>query len=201
MNTSAWSLLALFLVVLGLLAWPLGRCAGGAVRRPRCRAGCSASKRRSTGWPACRAGAVDALAQLRAGAARLQCARRARRLRACSACKAVLPLNPAGMAAVSPDSSFNTAVSFVTNTNWQGYAGESTMSYLTQMLGAHGAELPLGRHRHRGGLRAGARLRGARAPTARASVGNFWVDVTRITALAAAAAVVRASRCSSRARA
>ena len=47
----------------------------------------------------------------------------------------VLPLNPAGMAAVSPDSSFNTAVSFATNTNWQGYVGEATLSYLTQMLG------------------------------------------------------------------
>ena len=45
-----------------------------------------------------------------------------------------LPLNPQAMANVTPDSSFNTAVSFVTNTNWQGYAGESTMSYLTQML-------------------------------------------------------------------
>jgi len=46
----------------------------------------------------------------------------------------VLPLNPQGLAAVSADSSFNTAVSFATNTNWQGYGGESTMSYLTQML-------------------------------------------------------------------
>ena len=46
----------------------------------------------------------------------------------------VLPLNPAGLGAVSSDSSFNTAVSFATNTNWQGYGGESTMSYLTQML-------------------------------------------------------------------
>ena len=46
----------------------------------------------------------------------------------------VLPLNPPGMAAVSADSAFNTAVSFVTNTNWQGYGGEATMSYLTQML-------------------------------------------------------------------
>ena len=46
-----------------------------------------------------------------------------------------LPLNPQQMVAVSPDSSFNTATSFATNTNWQGYAGESTMSYLTQMLG------------------------------------------------------------------
>ena len=48
--------------------------------------------------------------------------------------QADLPLNPQGMGAVSPDSAFNTAVSFVTNTNWQGYGGESTMSYLTQML-------------------------------------------------------------------
>ena len=47
----------------------------------------------------------------------------------------VLPLNPEHMLAVSPDSSFNTAVSFVTNTNWQGYGGEATMSYLTQMTG------------------------------------------------------------------
>src|SRR5487761_2107538 len=46
----------------------------------------------------------------------------------------VLPLNPQGYGAVSPDSAFNTAVSFVTNTDWQGYSGETTMSYLTQML-------------------------------------------------------------------
>ena len=46
-----------------------------------------------------------------------------------------LPLNPQQFANVTPDSSFNTAVSFATNTNWQGYSGESTMSYLTQMLG------------------------------------------------------------------
>ena len=47
----------------------------------------------------------------------------------------MLPLNPQKVPAVSPDSSFNTAVSFITNTNWQGYGGESTMSYLTQMAG------------------------------------------------------------------
>jgi len=46
-----------------------------------------------------------------------------------------LPLNPQHMPAVTPDSSFNTAISFATNTNWQGYGGESTLSYLTQMLG------------------------------------------------------------------
>ena len=49
--------------------------------------------------------------------------------------QAWLPLNPQKFAALSPDSAFNTAVSFITNTNWQGYAGESTMSYLTQMAG------------------------------------------------------------------
>ncbi|WP_197485140.1 potassium-transporting ATPase subunit KdpA, partial [Methylomonas koyamae] len=47
----------------------------------------------------------------------------------------VLPLNPQALPAVAPDSAFNTAVSFATNTNWQGYSGEATMSYLTQMLG------------------------------------------------------------------
>ena len=61
-----------------------------------------------------------------------------------------LPLNPQGMVAVSPDSSFNTAVSFATNTNWQGYGGETTMSYLTQMAGAHRAELRVGGDRHGG---------------------------------------------------
>ena len=49
--------------------------------------------------------------------------------------QAVLPFNPAGQSAVAPDLSFNTAVSFITNTNWQNYGGESTMSYLVQMLG------------------------------------------------------------------
>ena len=46
----------------------------------------------------------------------------------------ILPLNPMGMAAVTADSAFNTAISFATNTNWQGYGGESTMSYFTQMI-------------------------------------------------------------------
>jgi K+-transporting ATPase ATPase A chain len=49
--------------------------------------------------------------------------------------QAWLPLNPQHFANVSPDSAFNTAISFITNTNWQGYSGESTMSYLTQMSG------------------------------------------------------------------
>jgi len=49
--------------------------------------------------------------------------------------QALLPLNPQGLGAVTPDSSFNTAVSFTTNTNWQSYVGETTMSYLSQMVG------------------------------------------------------------------
>jgi K+-transporting ATPase ATPase A chain len=88
-----------------------------------------------------------------------------------------LPLNPQQFVNVSPDSSFNTAVSFVTNTNWQGYAGESTMSYLTQMVGlavqnflcaASGIVVAL------------ALIRGFARHTVQ-SIGNFWADVTRAT--------------------
>jgi potassium-transporting ATPase potassium-binding subunit len=91
--------------------------------------------------------------------------------------QAYLPLNPAHMSAVTPDSSFNTAVSFITNTNWQGYGGESTMSYLTQMLGlavqnflsaASGIAVVL------------ALIRGFRQKQSR-TLGNFWVDLTRST--------------------
>ncbi|MGC1376240.1 MAG: potassium-transporting ATPase subunit KdpA [Anaerolineales bacterium] len=91
--------------------------------------------------------------------------------------QAGLPLNPAGLAAVSPDSSWNTAVSFATNTNWQGYGGEVTMSYLTQMLAltvqnfvsaATGMAVLI------------ALIRGiARHTTDK--IGNFWVDLTRTT--------------------
>jgi K+-transporting ATPase ATPase A chain len=88
-----------------------------------------------------------------------------------------LPFNPAGMAAVSPDSSFNTSVSFNTNTNWQGYAGESTMSYLTQMLAltvqnfvsaAMGMAVLI------------ALIRGFVRQSMQ-TLGNFWVDMTRGT--------------------
>jgi K+-transporting ATPase ATPase A chain len=89
----------------------------------------------------------------------------------------VLPLNPQGLGAVTPDSSFNTAVSFATNTNWQGYGGETTMSYLTQMLGltvqnfvsaATGMAVLV------------ALIRGFARKNAQ-GVGNFWVDMTRST--------------------
>src|ERR1700723_4008844 len=88
-----------------------------------------------------------------------------------------LPLNPQAFVNVSPDSSFNTAVSFVTNTNWQGYSGESTMSYLTQMVAlavqnflcsATGIVVVM------------ALIRGFARHTAQ-SIGNFWTDLTRVT--------------------
>ncbi len=88
-----------------------------------------------------------------------------------------LPFNPAGMASVDPNLAFNTATSFVTNTNWQNYGGESTMSYLVQMAGltvqnfvsaATGIAIAM------------ALIRGFARASGR-SVGNFWVDMTRAT--------------------
>jgi K+-transporting ATPase ATPase A chain len=89
----------------------------------------------------------------------------------------VLPLNPQGLGAVSPDSAFNTAVSFATNTNWQGYGGETTMSYLTQMLAltvqnfvsaATGMAILV------------ALIRGLSRKQVE-TIGNFWVDLVRST--------------------
>ncbi len=88
-----------------------------------------------------------------------------------------LPLNPQGLGAITPDSSWNTAVSFASNTNWQGYGGEATMSYLTQMLGmtvqnfvsaATGMAVLI------------ALIRGIVRHNTKA-IGNFWVDLTRTT--------------------
>ncbi len=88
-----------------------------------------------------------------------------------------LPLNPQAFSNVSPDSAFNTAISFATNTNWQGYGGETTMSYLTQMLAlavqnflsaATGIVVVI------------ALIRGFGRHSAK-TVGNAWVDLTRIT--------------------
>lgn len=91
--------------------------------------------------------------------------------------QAILPLNPQGLGAVTPDSAWNTAVSFASNTNWQGYGGEVTMSYLTQMLGltvqnfvsaATGIAVLI------------ALIRGITRHTTQ-EIGNFWVDITRST--------------------
>ena len=89
----------------------------------------------------------------------------------------VLPLNPRGFDAVAPDLAFNTSSSFITNTNWQNYSGETTMSHLTQMLGltvhnflSAATGLAMAFALARGFVRSSAQ-----------TVGNFWVDVTRIT--------------------
>jgi K+-transporting ATPase ATPase A chain len=88
----------------------------------------------------------------------------------------LLPLNPQGFGAVSPDLAFNTAVSFTTNTNWQNYGGESTLSYFSQMVGlvfhnfvsaATGIAI------------AAALVRGIARHTAK-TIGNFWVDLVRV---------------------
>jgi len=86
-----------------------------------------------------------------------------------------LPFNPQGMTAVAPDLTFNTAISFITNTNWQNYGGESTMSYLVQMLGlTHQNFLSAAT----GIVLAVALIRGFARASAR-TIGNFWVDITR----------------------
>lgn len=89
----------------------------------------------------------------------------------------VLPLNPQAFGAVTPDSSFNTAISFVTNTNWQGYGGETTMSYLSQMLGLAVQNFLSAAT---GIAVAWALIRGLARRTS-ATIGNVWVDVTRAT--------------------
>jgi K+-transporting ATPase ATPase A chain len=89
----------------------------------------------------------------------------------------VLPLNPQGLGAVTPDSSWNTAVSFATNTNWQGYAGEVTLSYLPQMLGLAVQNFVSAAM----GLAVlAAFIRGVARHSAK-TIGNFWVDLTRST--------------------
>ena len=99
----------------------------------------------------------------------------------------ILPLNPQKFAAVGADLAFNTAASFTTNTNWQNYGGEATMSYLTQMAGlayhnfasaAVGIALAI------------AFIRGI-ARREKETIGNFWVDLTRDHALGAAAGLHR----------
>jgi K+-transporting ATPase ATPase A chain len=89
----------------------------------------------------------------------------------------VLPLNPQAFGAVTPDSSFNTAISFATNTNWQGYGGESTMSYLTQMLGLNVQNFLSAA----AGMAVLIALLRAFMRKQAATIGNFWVDLTRST--------------------
>ncbi|MDE3010270.1 MAG: potassium-transporting ATPase subunit KdpA [Pseudomonadota bacterium] len=178
MSAPSWILLVAYLVVLLLLSWPLGiflqRVADGDLPRwLRPLQGLESLLYRAAGVDsshgmAWRQYAVGLLAFNVLGLVVTYALQRT---------QALLPLNPQGMAAVSPDSAFNTAVAFVTNTDWQGYAGEGTMSYLTQMLAltvqnffsaATGIVVVI------------ALIRGFVARSA-GSLGNFWVDVTRTT--------------------
>ncbi|MBP7492030.1 MAG: potassium-transporting ATPase subunit KdpA [Rhodoferax sp.] len=176
MSTASMGLLALFLVVLLLAAWPVGiwlaRLSSGQLpswvlksEAPFFRlAGTSAGH--SMRW------SEYALALLAFNLIGFFAVYLLQRF------QGGLPLNPAGLGGISPDSAFNTAISFVTNTNWQGYGGESTMSYFTQMLAlavqnflsaATGIAVVF------------ALMRGFAARST-SVIGNFWVDVTRITA-------------------
>jgi potassium-transporting ATPase potassium-binding subunit len=178
MTTDALFQLGLFLLVLLLLSWPLAtvisKVMQGEISGPLRilkplengiyrLAGIKATQ--ETGW---KSYAVSLLLFNAIGAFALYLLQRV---------QGGLPFNPQGFAAVSPDSALNTAISFVTNTNWQGYGGESTMSYLTQMLGltvqnflsaATGIAVVI------------ALIRGFARHSA-STVGNFWVDMTRST--------------------
>lgn len=174
MSASAWMQLGGFLVVLLALAWPLARWIHAVME-----------------------GRIAGLARLEAGLLRLAGVRADAEqgwlryalglllfnalgvlaVYALQRLQHLLPLNPQGLGAVSPDSAFNTAISFVTNTNWQGYGGETTMSYLTQMLAltvqnflsaATGIAVVV------------AFVRGFARHGAQA-IGNVWADLTRAT--------------------
>jgi len=175
MTNLAWANLALYLLVTLLLAWPLSRwvtaLAQGrvpswlaAIERPLFRL-CGIKPDEGMGW---KQYAIALLVFNFIGVLAVYALQRL---------QGVLPLNPQAMPAISPDSAFNTAISFVANTNWQGYGGESTMSYLTQMLAltvqnflsaATGIAVVF------------ALIRGF-ATRLSSHVGNFWADITRCT--------------------
>jgi K+-transporting ATPase ATPase A chain len=180
MSSSAWGLLAFFLVALLVLAWPVGKFLAALCdeRVPRWMQRVEAPFYKLAGTRP-----EQSMHWLRYALALLAFnAIGAIFVYALQRLQGVLPLNPAGMAAVSPDSAFNTAVSFVSNTNWQGYAGESTMSYLTQMLGltvqnffSAATGISVAFALVRGFARRGDGGQG------KGLVGNFWADVTRVT--------------------
>ena len=174
MTRDAWLLLVLYMGVLLLLAWPLARYITrlvegrieltSRIERPLYQL-CGIDPTAEMGW------LKYALAILLFNGIGVLV------LYALQRVQLWLPLNPQQFAGVSPDSSFNTALSFVTNTNWQGYVGETTMSYFTQMAGltvqnflsaATGIAVVI------------ALIRGLARHSA-ASIGNAWVDLTRVT--------------------
>ena len=182
MTAQSMILLVVFLVVLLALAWPLGilltRIGNGGtiagmgwmagVEKLLYRAAGIAGKDGAPEGQGWKAYAIALLLFNGIGAFAVYALQRV---------QAFLPLNPQGLANISPDSSFNTAVSFVANTNWQGYSGEQTMSYLTQMLALTGQNFFSAAT---GIAVAYALIRGFSSRSVK-SIGNFWVDVTRST--------------------
>ena len=172
MTAAAWTLLAAFLAILLALAWPLGRAMARLLEAEPARGRWARGFYRLCGIdPAQQMGWLQytlALLLFNAiGALAAYAIQRAQQW---------LPLNPQHFANVSPDSAFDTAVSFVTNTDWQGYSGESTMSHLTQML-ALAVQNFLSAAT--GIAVAFALIRGFARHSAQA-IGNAWVDLTRI---------------------
>src|SRR5262249_52455838 len=90
-----------------------------------------------------------------------------------------LPLTPQPLGAVEPLSAFNTAASFTTNTNWQGYSGESTMSYLTQMAGLAWHNFPSAAVGLAVAIALARGLTRRAGPEGAKTLGNFWVDLNR----------------------
>lgn len=178
MTIQSFLLLLSFLVVLLALAWPLGIVLarvgdGGAVpgfawagkfERLLYRAAGTSSEEKQS-W---KAYAIALLLFNGVGALVVYGLQRV---------QARLPLNPQALPNISPDSAFNTAVSFVSNTNWQGYSGEQTMSYLSQVMALTGQNFFSAAT---GMAVAFALIRGFSARSAK-SIGNFWVDITRST--------------------
>ena len=178
MSSQAWTQLVAFLAILLALAWPMGRwlTAVAEGRLPRWLSPLQRIEKglyrlagidgdASMGW---KQYALTLIAFNALGVVAVYALQRL---------QGMLPLNPQAMSAVSADSSFNTAFSFVTNTNWQGYGGEATMSYLTQMLAltvqnffsaASGIVVVM------------ALIRGF-AARATGGIGNLWADITRVT--------------------
>ena len=174
MNSHSWTLLGVFLTVLLLTGKPLGTYIatvmeggwsyGRRIERPLYRL-CGVKADEEMGW------LKYAFAILLFNLLGFLAVYALQRL------QVWLPLNPQSFVNVSPDSSFNTAISFATNTNWQGYGGESTMSYLTQMLGLTVQNFLSGAT---GIVVVIALIRGFSRHSAE-TVGNAWVDLTRIT--------------------
>lgn len=178
MNGADWGQLALFVAVLGLLAVPVGHHVAATLSGER------TILTPVLGW------LERGLLRLAGVGARTDMSwqRYARALLTFSACgwaivylllraQSLLPLNPGGLGAVDPDLAFNTAMSFVTNTNWQSYAGETTLSYLSQMAGL-GVQNFLSAAT--GFAVFAVLIRGFRRTEA-TTVGNFWVDLVRAT--------------------